>query len=257
MGALRRRLRRIAKAFVPAPKLAFPERFRRDAPSPYAFPVDADNPLEELGRKYAPSKRNHNYLPLYWMHFRDIRSHVRSVCEIGLQSDRSLRMWEEFFPNARIYGIDVDPSNRAFEGGRRRVFIGDQGDVRFLEAFLSEVEGEAGGLDIVIDDASHKMRHQLGTFNVLFPALRRHGMYVVEDTGGVAGSEKTVARLKELVDSIMYWPPDWDPGDWPRLSSLPPPARWADRHTIGIAFYRWIVFVMRGRNPGDNPYLRR
>ena len=23
----------------------------------------------------------------------------------------------------------------------------------------------------------------------------------------------------------------------------------------GVAFYRWIVFVMRGQNPGDNPHL--
>lgn len=250
-------MRRFAKALVPAPRLAFPERFRRDAPSPYAFPVDLDNPLEALGRKYAPTKRNHNYLPFYWMHLRDIRSHVRAVCELGLQSDRSLKMWEEFFPNARIYGIDIDPSNRSFEGGRRRVFIGDQGDAGFLSEFLAEVEAESGGLDVVIDDASHKTRHQIGTFNRLFPALRRHGVYVIEDTGAVAGSEKAVARMKELVDSIMYWPPSLDPSAWPSLSSLPAPATWADRHTIGIAFYRWIVFVLRGRNPEDNPYLKR
>ena len=24
---------------------------------------------------------------------------------------------------------------------------------------------------------------------------------------------------------------------------------------LGVAFYRWIVFVMRGNNPADTPYL--
>jgi hypothetical protein len=246
--------KRWAKAMRWAPRLRFPERFRRSAPSPYTFPVDLDNPLEELGRKYTPSKRAHNYLPFYWMHFRDVRQQVRNVCEFGLQRDRSMRMWEEFFPNATIWGVDIDPAARSFEGERRRVRIGDQSDPGFLKSLVDEVPD---GLDIVIDDASHNMRHQLITFNALFPALTDHGIYVIEDTGGLSGSAKTVERMKELVDSIMYWPSSADSTDWPSLSSLPPEASWADRHSIGIAFYRWIVFVYRGHNPGDNPYLRR
>lgn len=39
------------------------------------------------------------------------------------------------------------------------------------------------------------------------------------------------------------------------VSTFGPEATWADRNIIGVAFYRWIVFVMRGHNPGDNPYL--
>ena len=39
------------------------------------------------------------------------------------------------------------------------------------------------------------------------------------------------------------------------LSEFPDEARWIDKNVIGIAFYRWIVFIMRGRNPRDNPFL--
>jgi hypothetical protein len=254
MERLSKLAKRLAKRSRFAPKLTFPARFRGAKESPYPFPVDADNPLEALGRKYEPSKRNHNYLPFYWMHFRDIRMYVRNVCEIGLQRDRSIRMWEEFFPHATIYGVDIDPENRKFEGGRRRVRIGDQSDQRFLGELVDEVRD---GFDIVIDDGSHNMRHQLKTFNALFPALTRHGIYVMEDTGGVSGCERTVDRMKELIDGIMYWPSSMESADWTQLSTLPEGASWADRHTIGIAFYRWIVFVQRGQNPEDNPYLRR
>lgn len=252
-GALRI-AKRWAKAARLAPRLRFPERFRVGGPSPYPFPVDADNPLEALGHKYRPTKRAHNYLPFYWMHFRDIRDRVRNVCEIGVQSDRSIRMWEEFFPNATIYGVDVDPAVREFEGGRRKILIGDQSDLSFLKSLIDRVDG---GLDVVIDDASHNMRHQLITFNALFPALTDHGVYVIEDTGGLSGSQKTVDRMKELVDSIMYWPSSQDSADWPQLWTLPDGAGWADRNAIGIAFYRWIVFVHRGHNPEDNPHLLR
>jgi hypothetical protein len=254
VGAALRVAKRWARAARRVPRLRFPEAFRGDAKSPHGFPIDLDNPLEALGRKYEPTKREHNYLPFYWMHLRDIREKVRNVCELGVQSDRSIRMWEEFFPGATIYGVDIDPAVRRFEGGRRRIRIGDQSDRGFLKGLVDEVEG---GLDIVIDDASHRMRHQLISFDALFPALTSHGVYVVEDTGGVSNSQPTVDRLKELVDSIMHWPKDWEPEDWPQLTSLPDDAGWAARHTIGIAFYRWIVFVYRGHNPGDNPHLLR
>jgi hypothetical protein len=138
--------------------------------SPFDFAVSRANILEELGEKYKPTKRLHDYLVYYWLHFRDIRLNVRRVLEIGIQTDRSMRMWEEFFPNAMIFGLDIDPQCKQFEGSRRRVFIGDQSD----ETLLRSVVDEAGGsLDIIIDDGSHHVEHQLKTFNVLFPVFRR------------------------------------------------------------------------------------
>jgi hypothetical protein len=241
---------------VPCRPLSFPAAKTPSAPSPYPFFVDSNNLLEELGRKYLPTKRDHNYLPLYWMHFRDIRLKVRKVCEIGLQRDASLRMWEEFFPNAEICGIDIDPACREFEGGRRRVFIGDQSDRRFLGNFLDEV---GGGLDIVIDDGSHLVDHQLATFEILLPALNRHGIYVMEDTGPCVGDYQriTVNSLQQLAANVLYWPEGYRPEDWPKLSSFPDTSSWADRNVVGVAVYRWIAFVFRGDNPGDNPYLKR
>lgn len=232
----------------------FPAPRQASSPSPYPFFVDPDNVLEELGRKYKPSKRHHNYLPYYWMHFRDIRMHVKKVCEIGLQNDFSIRMWEEFFPNAEIYGIDIDPKCKKFEGDRRRVFIGDQGDKQFLNKFLDEVGGD---LDVVIDDGSHIVQHQLDSFEVLFPAMSQHGIYAMEDTGGVVGDYErfTVNSLQKLAENVLYWPDGFRPEDWPYLSSFPESASWADRNVVGVAVYRWLAFVFRGNNPNDNSYL--
>lgn len=251
LHALRMRQKRIA------PKTLFlPDAAESTRESPFSFMVSKTNPLEELGAKYLPTKRAHNYLAYYWLHLRDIRFDVRTVLEIGVQSDRSIRMWEEFFPNATIVGVDVDPSCRQFEGGRRRISIGDQGDRAFLQRVIQE-SGRA--FDVIIDDGSHRVDHQLTTFEVMFPAMSEHGIYVIEDTGGCVGDPEltTVNSLKPVIDSIMYWPPGLDPEEWPRLAEFPAEATWRDRNVVGIAFYRWIVFVMRGKNPQDNPYLSR
>ena len=248
-------LNRKQRAWLPRRRFAFSNAPSTPQPSPYAFAVAPGNELERLGEKYRPTKRLHNYLPFYWLHFRDIRHAVKNVLEIGIQTDKSIRMWEEFFPNATIHGIDIEPGCKQFEGERRRMHVGDQSDRDFLARV---VEAADDPFDIVIDDGSHRVEHQLTTFDCLFPTLSEHGIYVVEDTGGCVGDPElaTVGTLATLVDSIQYWPINVRPSDWPRLSEFPDSATWADRNVIGIAFYRWIVFVMRGRNPQDNPHLR-
>lgn len=218
--------------------------------------MEPRNFLEELGEKYKPSKRKHDYLKHYWTHFRDIRNNVKRVCEIGVQTAASLKMWEEFFPNAVIYGIDVNPQCKALESGRCKIFIGSQADEVFLQKFLQEI---GGPLDILIDDGSHVAEHQIFTFQTLFPMLNEHGIYVMEDTGGCVGdiSLQTINHIKKLIDNIMHWPKQVTPGNWSKLWTFPEGASWFDRNVVGTAFYRWIAFVMRGKNPEDNPYLDR
>jgi hypothetical protein len=248
------RIRNVIQSWWPY-KISFQDTGLVRNESPFNFSVLRSNVLEELGEKYKPTKQLHNYLVYYWLHFRDIRLEVKRVLEIGLETDRSIRMWEEFFPNAIIYGVDINPRCQQFEGDRRRVFTGDQSDVMFLDKIVTEA---GGSFDIVIDDGSHRVEHQLKAFDFLFPRLSEHGIYVIEDTGGPVGDFKliTVKALCSLVDNIMYWPKGLDPGAWPNLSKFSHGSSWIDRNIIGVAFYRWIAFVMRGRNPEDNPFLQ-
>ena len=102
--AFRAYLARIKRALITRPSIKLSDARGQSLSSPFPFAVSRDNVLDELGKKYMPSKRNHNYLIYYWLHFRDIRLHVRKVIEIGVQTDCSIRMWEEFFPNATIAG---------------------------------------------------------------------------------------------------------------------------------------------------------
>jgi len=223
-------------------------------PSPFPFMVSReDDVLSQLGAKYLPSKLNHNYLPYYWLHLRDIRYPAERILEIGLQTDHSIRMWEEFFPRATLYGMDIDPACKQFEGGRRRVFIGDQSDPTFLRSVVAQT----GPLDVVIDDGSHKVEHQLTTFEYLFPTMSDHGIDVVEDVGGCVGdfALRTVNAFKALINHPMYWPSGYTPDKWRYLSSFHFGASWGDRNIISVAFYSWMVFIMRGRNPEDNPFF--
>ena len=262
MRTLRGGLRLLWNSVRPLPRFTIQQYAGKIVASPFPLIAEPDDLLAELARKHRPSKIVHDYLKYYHLHFQAIRSRVRTVLEVSVDAGNSLAMWEEYFPNAVVHGIDVVPGCKRFEGGRRRVHIGDTTDPAFLDGVLA-VQPD---FDIVIDDGSHRMADQLWLFDHLFPRLTSHGIYVLEDTGACVGDRRSrvIRRMAELVRQINYWPatmPDgWPPDttatpaqNW--ATQFPTENHWADRNIVGISFYRWIVFVQRGPNPENNPFF--
>jgi hypothetical protein len=171
--------------------------------------------LEVLARLFGGDKRGalHNYTAVYPIHLQDRRRSVRRVLEIGIGGGSdpalggsSLRMWQAYFPDARIVGLDLFPKD--VTGPRITTLVCDQSDPAALRA----VWDAHGPFDVVIDDGSHEGPHVDITFRTLFPLLEDGALYVIEDThtsylemydGGPPGTAPTAASVtKELVDAI-------------------------------------------------------
>ena len=106
-----------------------------------------------------------------------LRDSVR-VLEIVVHGGGSLELWQQYFgPNAKIHGIDIDPSvlGNCPEGAQ--VHLGSQDDT----GFLTEIVAEYGPFDLVVDDGSHMMSHQIKSFEVLYPSMQAEGVYICED----------------------------------------------------------------------------
>ena len=135
--------------------------------------------LCELAMKYGTDKcphhkglrPGHSYTPFYHELFSPIRDKVRTLLEIGIETGASLRMWRDYFPNATIIGVDNRPET-AIDEERITSIICDAADLD---------KHDIDGLDVVIDDGDHNPQHQADAFDLLFPKLSRHGIYVIED----------------------------------------------------------------------------
>lgn len=209
--------------------------------------------LTELGNRYQPTKRYHNSLPVYDFYFAPTRTQIKTFIEIGVQTNRSVRMWKDYFPNAIITGIDIDPVCKDFEEERIQIHIGSQDNI----GFLSEVLHQIPAPEIIIDDGSHKPIHQIGTFRYLFPLMAEYGYYCIEDLGGEVGDTRlnTPRFFADLaVNALHYWPKGLKPGEWINLSSFPDADIFTQTIT-GIFFYRSLIIIRKGHNPGDNPFL--
>jgi hypothetical protein len=153
---------------------------------------------------YQAAKRHTDTYARFFTH---LRTEPIRLLEIGVASGASLRMWEAFFPRARIIGVDVSESARRHAGERTSIHIGDQCDIAFLDA-LGRAEGP---FDIVIDDGGHRMEQHRTSLEVLWPHVADGGYYAVEDLltayqpqygGGYLHKDSTIERLKQQIDAI-------------------------------------------------------
>lgn len=212
-----------------------------------------------------------SYFAAYDFCFRDFKDKEIQLLEIGVSEGGSLAAWQQYFPHARIVGIDRDESCKRFEGGNIRVFIGDQTDVDFLK----KVNEAAGGFDIIIDDGGHTMRQQIVSFNTLFPLLNDNGVYVIEDLHTSYWPEfydqrkTTIQFLKARIDDLNYWArlhPRTTYFKWlrakiaglkqrlgmpPRKWGVPQPRNFYQKSICSMFFADSIVFLFKGEVTRD------
>lgn len=138
-----------------------------------------------------------SYYSAYDREFISFKDKPIKLLEIGVQGGGSLIMWRKYFAKADITGADINPWCKKFETTDITVKIGDQLDKDFI----------SGSYDIVIDDGGHTMEQQIGTFEILFPAINKGGLYVIEDLHTsfwktFEGKEKATDFVKNLTDGL-------------------------------------------------------
>ena len=90
----------------------------------------------------------------------------------------SLKTWYEYFPNARIVGLDINDA-KFLENDRTTTHQVDQGDRNQLAELRKIYPDES--FDLIIDDGSHRADHQQTSLELLYPLLKSGGYYIIED----------------------------------------------------------------------------
>lgn len=144
--------------------------------------------LSELANKYASDKgtiipndglhhgpRLH-FTPVYNKYMEELKDKELNFLEIGIGSGPSLKMWYDYFPNAKIHAIDIVDSQQ-HNNDKVTTYVANQQDRTSLELAMEKI----GPVDIIIDDGGHMMAHQQISLGCIFKYLKSGGLYFIED----------------------------------------------------------------------------
>jgi hypothetical protein len=173
--------------------------------------------LARLFSAHGSDKDSNGYSSLYSALFTHLREAPISLLEVGIgtmvpgvnssmkgyASDEykpgaSLRAWRDWFPNAKIRGIDVQMDCMFWED-RIETYPVDSTDAHACRVWL---ESPLQQFDVIIDDGSHYDQHQLATLKNLWPALKEGGYYVIEDVIPDSLVSREPHRVYEIVGNV-------------------------------------------------------
>jgi hypothetical protein len=136
---------------------------------------------------------SHTYADYYGRLFGHCRHSVTKVFECGLGTNNpllpssmlvsgrpgaSLRVWRDFFPNARIFGADID-RDVLFEEDRISTNFIDQLDPVAISDYWNKIGID--DFDFMIDDGLHTFEAGVTLFAHSIDKLAEFGVYVIED----------------------------------------------------------------------------
>jgi hypothetical protein len=170
--------------------------------------------LCELMTKYYTDKcpNDHNYSYYYYHMFFRREATVHNVFEMGIghsnisftcnmshiknyQIGSSLKAWREFFPNATIYGADIN-AEAVNEAKSDRIVTFEINQLNGID--LQQAFRFLPDFDLIIDDGYHDFNANVCMFENCIKNLKKEtGIYVIEDV-----------RLKDLpkfIEKIKEW----------------------------------------------------
>ena len=134
-----------------------------------------DNILAEIAYTHK-SERQSLLGGFYFELLKNKRDSITKVVEIGIGNGSGLFVWRDFFPNAKIYGVD-NRGRLLMRRTRIESIHADQSEQRDL---IKIIEKTGTDIDLFIDDGSHNPHDQLLTFMTIMPLLKQEAIYVIE-----------------------------------------------------------------------------
>jgi Methyltransferase domain len=220
--------------------------------------------LDQIALKYKTDKSSlgHNYTEVYAQYFNDLRYQPIRLLEIGFYHGSSAYTFEEYFPKASLYFIDIDPT--VFENfgqqlsNRSQCSTVDQSDSNKLIAWA---QNQKEKFTIIIDDGSHKMADQINTFEALFPFVSSNGFYIIEDlhaaywkeygsqgslTAPQANATSSIRFFQALIDDINYVGARTGCADFNKINyTLRNSLNYYQKHIKAIHFYGSLCIIIK------------
>ena len=174
-----------------------------------------ENNLTNLMNKYGSDKggknNHHNYSLFYSEIFGTKRKLIKNFLEVGLGTNNtsipsnmgesgkplaSLMAWRDYFPNANIFGADIDKDILKNDDRIKTCFV-DQTDPSTISEMFKNFGVDK--YDIIIEDGLHEYNANITFFENSISYLSNDGIFIIEDI-----YYKDIKKFKKYFSNKSY-----------------------------------------------------
>ena len=125
----------------------------------------------------------HSYLPLYQKLLVGRKEMAKNVLEVGIFMGGSIKLWNDYFPNANIYGVDVMPYANCWEGikNQQKIILHTSTDAYSHQFFKTHFLDKNIKCDFMLDDGPHTLESQKQFIRLYSQIMTDDGILIVED----------------------------------------------------------------------------
>jgi predicted O-methyltransferase YrrM len=168
--------------------------------------------LCEIGKKYDTDKSSqrsnvtdfrhcHPYTLFYDGLFKNKKNDKLEIAELGILEGSSLRMWQEYFTNANIYGFDNSNwfiNNFKERYNNDRITL-DIIDVTSKDSIANTFASINTQYDIIIEDTTHQFEDQIRVIENVYQYLKPGGILIIEDIFKSYNENDYMDRLQPIL----------------------------------------------------------
>jgi hypothetical protein len=138
----------------------------------------------------------HSYIDYFYeREFSKYRDKEITLVELGVMHGGSIKLWDLYFSNATIYGLDIEVKNKAFEN-----FCKYKENIHYIigDSYTTEIADKIPEFDIFIDDGPHDLMSQMNSIKLYLSKMNNGGIFIIEDIEDV----KHLKILKNYTQSL-------------------------------------------------------
>ena len=131
-----------------------------------------------VDNRFTDKNTLHSYLETYEKVLKDKYLSCKNVLEIGIQRGGSIKLWNDYFINANIYGIDIDDGPKFLEEFKRVKCLKMNA---YSKDSIDYFSNQSIKFDFIIDDGPHTLESMIFTLIHYSKLLTPTGILIIED----------------------------------------------------------------------------
>ena len=138
----------------------------------------------------------HSYLELYEKLLSPKKETAKNILEIGIgdfkeKNGGSIKLWKDYFPNAKIYALDILPKHRVLDEiiNDKRVVLFTSTNAYDEKIFNENFLNKNLKFDLLLDDGPHTLESMKTFIRLYSKVMTDDGILIIED-----------------IQSIDWWP---------------------------------------------------